>query len=45
MGLQGAISPHIGNLSFLVSLDLSNNRFFGFLPHEISRLHRLRIGR
>ncbi|KAG2724831.1 hypothetical protein I3760_01G036400 [Carya illinoinensis] len=43
MGLQGNISPHIGNLSFLVSLDLSFNNFFGFIPHEISRLHRLRI--
>nr|XP_023927364.1 putative receptor-like protein kinase At3g47110 [Quercus suber] len=42
VGLYGTISPHIGNLSFLVSLDLSNNSFNGFLPHEISRLHRLR---
>ncbi|KAM5553921.1 receptor kinase-like protein Xa21 [Rosa sericea] len=43
MGLQGTISPHIGNLSFLVLLDLQNNSFTGSLPHEISRLHRLRI--
>lgn len=43
MGLQGTISPHVGNLSFLVSLDLSNNNFVDFVPHEISRLHRLRI--
>ncbi|XP_062163265.1 probable LRR receptor-like serine/threonine-protein kinase At3g47570 [Alnus glutinosa] len=43
LGLQGTISPHIGNLSFLVYLDLSNNSFIGSLPHEISRLHRLRI--
>jgi hypothetical protein len=43
MGLQGTISPHIGNLSFLVYLNLRNNSFFGSLPHEISRLHRLRI--
>ncbi|KAG6729636.1 hypothetical protein I3842_01G039200 [Carya illinoinensis] len=42
MGLQGTISPHIGNLSFLVSLNLSNNSFFGFIPHELSHLHRLR---
>ena len=42
VGLHGTISPHIANLSFLVSLDLSNNSFNGFLPHEISRLHRLR---
>ncbi|KAG6666550.1 hypothetical protein I3843_01G034900 [Carya illinoinensis] len=43
MGLQGTISPHIGNLSFLVKLDLSFNNFYGFIPHEISRLHRLRL--
>ncbi|KAB1221212.1 hypothetical protein CJ030_MR2G020390 [Morella rubra] len=43
MGLKGTISPHIGNLSFLVALRLNNNSFFGSLPHEISRLHRLRI--
>jgi LRR receptor-like serine/threonine-protein kinase FLS2 len=43
MSLQGTISPHIGNISFLVSLNLRNNRFVGSLPHEISRLHRLRI--
>ncbi|KAF3969074.1 hypothetical protein CMV_007098 [Castanea mollissima] len=42
VGIHGTISPHIANLSFLVSLDLSNNSFNGFLPHEISRLHRLR---
>jgi len=43
MGLQGTISPHVGNLSFLVSLNLRNNSFVGSLPHEISGLHRLRI--
>ena len=42
VGLQGTISPHIANLSFLLSLDLTNNSFYGFLPHEISHLHRLR---
>ncbi|KAI9180663.1 hypothetical protein LWI28_006993 [Acer negundo] len=41
-GLQGTISPLIGNLSFLVSLDLRNNSFYGNLPNEISRLHRLK---
>ncbi|XP_050287477.1 LRR receptor-like serine/threonine-protein kinase EFR [Quercus robur] len=40
--LHGTISPHIGNLSFLVSLDLGNNSFSGSLPHEIGNLHRLR---
>ncbi|KAG6729640.1 hypothetical protein I3842_01G039600 [Carya illinoinensis] len=43
MGLQGTISPHIGNLSFLVKLCLSDNNFYGFIPHEIDRLHCLRI--
>ncbi|KAF5464006.1 hypothetical protein F2P56_014122 [Juglans regia] len=43
MGLHGTISPHIGNLSFLVSLDLSNNSFFGFIPQEIGHLHHLKI--
>ncbi|XP_050276338.1 LRR receptor-like serine/threonine-protein kinase FLS2 isoform X2 [Quercus robur] len=42
MGIRGTISPHIGNLSFLVSLNLENNSFYGFLPHEISHLRRLR---
>ncbi|KAF3950108.1 hypothetical protein CMV_024094 [Castanea mollissima] len=42
VGLHGTISPHIANLSFLVSLDLDNNSFSGFLPHEISHLRRLR---
>ncbi|KAL0006262.1 hypothetical protein SO802_013823 [Lithocarpus litseifolius] len=42
MGIRGTVSPHIGNLSFLISLDLTNNSFYGFLPHEISHLRRLR---
>ncbi|XP_059462706.1 receptor kinase-like protein Xa21 [Corylus avellana] len=42
MGLQGTISPHIGNLSFLVYLNLCCNTFFGSLPNEIGRLHRLK---
>lgn len=33
---------YLGNLSFLVSLDLSNNSFHGILPHELSKLHRLK---
>ena len=43
VGLHGTISPHIANLSFLVSLDLANNTIYGFLPHEISHLRRLRV--
>ncbi|KAI5669847.1 hypothetical protein M9H77_19700 [Catharanthus roseus] len=40
--LLGLISPHIGNLSFLKSLDLGGNRFYGEIPQEIGRLFRLR---
>ena len=43
MGLQGAISPYVGNLSFLVRLDLHNNSFHGHLIPEIGRLHRLKV--
>ncbi|KAA8535522.1 hypothetical protein F0562_030525 [Nyssa sinensis] len=42
MGLQGTISPHLANLSFLVLLDLSNNSFQGQLPPEFSHLRRLK---
>ncbi|KAG6639827.1 hypothetical protein CIPAW_10G129600, partial [Carya illinoinensis] len=45
MGLQGTISPHMGNLSFLVLLDLSFNSFFGFIPHEIGHLHHFATNR
>ncbi|KAG2684930.1 hypothetical protein I3760_10G099200 [Carya illinoinensis] len=41
MGLVGTIPLHIGNLSFLVSLSISNNSFHGSLPNELSRLYRL----
>ncbi|KAA8535539.1 hypothetical protein F0562_030543 [Nyssa sinensis] len=43
MGLQGTISPHVGNLSFLVALDLRNNSFHGSLTNEIGRLGRLKV--
>lgn len=42
MGLGGTISPHIGNLSFLTNLSLTTNNFQGDLPHELSRLRRLK---
>ncbi|XP_057973940.1 putative receptor-like protein kinase At3g47110 [Malania oleifera] len=42
-GLSGSISPHIGNLSFLRSLQLQNNRLNGPLPAQISNLFRLRV--
>ncbi|KAK8358833.1 hypothetical protein V6Z12_A04G050300 [Gossypium hirsutum] len=43
MNLRGTIPPHLGNLSFLLSLDLSSNHFYGHLPKELGQLHRLRI--
>lgn len=41
--LEGTISPHIGNLSFLHSLQLQNNKLSGTLPSEIGNLFRLRV--
>jgi LRR receptor-like serine/threonine-protein kinase FLS2 len=42
MGLKGTISPKMGNLSFLVILDLSFNSFGGQFPFkEICWLRRL----
>ncbi|KAL2494669.1 putative LRR receptor-like serine/threonine-protein kinase [Forsythia ovata] len=38
LGLTGSIPPHLGNLSFLAYLDISNNSFSGILPPELSRL-------
>ncbi|KAM7523462.1 hypothetical protein LguiA_013364 [Lonicera macranthoides] len=40
--LVGTLSPSIGNLSFLKTLQLSNNIFRGEIPHEIGQLLRLR---
>ncbi|ESQ38625.1 hypothetical protein EUTSA_v10028397mg, partial [Eutrema salsugineum] len=43
-GLQlgGVISPSIGNLSFLISLNLSDNSFSGTIPSEVGKLFRLK---
>ncbi|GKF45731.1 kinase-like domain-containing protein, partial [Tanacetum coccineum] len=41
-GLEGWLSPHVGNLSFLSKLSLGNNTFQGNIPHELGRLSRLR---
>ncbi|KAE8697854.1 Serine-threonine protein kinase [Hibiscus syriacus] len=43
MDLTGNIPPHLGNLSFLRSLDLSRNHIYGHLPMELGQLHRLRV--
>ncbi|GKB08330.1 kinase-like domain-containing protein, partial [Tanacetum coccineum] len=42
IGLEGSLSPHVGNLSFLRKLSLPNNSFQGTIPHELGRLSRLR---
>ncbi|GLJ53050.1 hypothetical protein SUGI_1130130 [Cryptomeria japonica] len=39
--LEGSISPSIGNLSFLIQLNLINNSFVGQIPQEIGRIQGL----
>ncbi|GFY83764.1 leucine-rich repeat protein kinase family protein [Actinidia rufa] len=39
--LVGSIPPSIGNLTFLIGLNLKNNFFQGIIPQEIGRLTRL----
>ncbi|CAL5328170.1 unnamed protein product [Camellia sinensis] len=41
--LTGSISPHIGNLSFLRDLRLSNNSLSHKIPPELGRLQRLQM--
>ncbi|XP_045807595.1 putative receptor-like protein kinase At3g47110 [Trifolium pratense] len=43
MELEGTISPHLGNLSFLVYLKFQGNSFTGELPQSLFGLHRLRL--
>ncbi|XP_061341721.1 probable LRR receptor-like serine/threonine-protein kinase At3g47570 [Gastrolobium bilobum] len=40
--LHGLVSPQVGNLSFLKTLDLSNNSFYGKIPQELGRLLQLK---
>ncbi|KAK1661615.1 hypothetical protein QYE76_049774 [Lolium multiflorum] len=40
-GLTGELSPAIGNLTFLRTLDLSFNWLKGEIPESLGRLHRL----
>jgi len=42
MSLSGTISSKLGNLSFLVILDIFRNNFGGQFPKEICRLRRLK---
>ncbi|XP_004295582.1 PREDICTED: probable LRR receptor-like serine/threonine-protein kinase At3g47570-like [Fragaria vesca subsp. vesca] len=42
-GLAGTVPPELGNLSFLVDLDFTNNSFYGSLPQELARLQRLKF--
>ncbi|KAM3317705.1 hypothetical protein ACQJBY_035421 [Aegilops geniculata] len=41
-GLTGALSPAIGNLTFLRMLDLGVNSLYGDIPASLGRLRRLR---
>ncbi|XP_019710029.3 LRR receptor-like serine/threonine-protein kinase EFR [Elaeis guineensis] len=40
-GLEGSLSPSIGNLTFLHRLDLGDNGFISKIPPEFGRLRRL----
>ncbi|XP_071705992.1 putative receptor-like protein kinase At3g47110 [Rutidosis leptorrhynchoides] len=42
-GLEGSLSPHVGNLTFLRRILLENNSFQGTIPQELGRLSRLRV--
>ncbi|XP_023742546.1 putative receptor-like protein kinase At3g47110 [Lactuca sativa] len=41
--ITGPVSPYIGNLSFLRSLELQNNQFNGILPETITNLFNLQL--
>ncbi|KAH7548254.1 hypothetical protein JRO89_XS14G0089300 [Xanthoceras sorbifolium] len=41
--IGGNLSPFIGNLSFLRSINLGDNNFYGDIPNEVSLLFRLEI--
>ncbi|KAM4102289.1 hypothetical protein ACB094_05G212900 [Castanea mollissima] len=42
-GLVGSLSPHIGNLSFMREIDLSNNTIGGKILDEVGHLFRLQV--
>ncbi|CAA2976909.1 probable LRR receptor-like serine threonine-kinase At3g47570 [Olea europaea subsp. europaea] len=41
MGLTGTVPPQVGNLTFLVSLNMNRNVFYGNLPQEFGNLRNL----
>ncbi|TKY60183.1 LRR receptor serine/threonine-protein kinase [Spatholobus suberectus] len=43
LGLSGHLSPYIGNLSSLQSLQLQNNQLTGVIPDQIGNLFSLRV--
>ncbi|KAM3239212.1 hypothetical protein P3L10_014246 [Capsicum annuum] len=43
MALTGKIPRDLGNLTFLVSLDLGSNNFHGNLPQEMAHLRQLKF--
>ncbi|XP_072978699.1 receptor kinase-like protein Xa21 [Typha angustifolia] len=43
LDLAGSVSPSIANLTFLNSLDLSNNQLHGLVPHELGSLSHLKL--
>lgn len=42
-GLSGHLSPYIGNLSSLQSLQLQDNQLTGVIPDQITKLNSLRV--